>query len=447
MLLNRIHLLLTLCNVFVAMPSMAQSLTVPATEPLQVQLVKAAPLKQGQSLHVQLLYPVYVENQLALPAGSMLDGKVVRLVADKHRRVAGRLEGDFTPFIRPVVAFHAIRLPDGKRYPVSTDVAAEGAPTLHLAAAAPHPDRGWVRAQIELAKQTAKDQIAVFTAPDKKDRLLQFVYGQLPYHPQRIEKGTAWTTHLAAPVEVPAASTVDRVGTPSNFSATAKASDAPKGERTANTAEHTGSELLHASLTAPISSATAKVSDTFEARIEEPLYGPDHQLKVPEGAVLVGTVTQAKRAKSFARRGNLRFTFRELRVPNAKQQDVNGMLAGADADTGSGLQIDSEGGVRPKQKNRVVVPLVLTMLASRALDNDGSQAANGAVASNGFGLVGRIAGIVSAPRAVAASIGFYGAGLAFFNRWIAHGKDVTFVKDTRIDVLMSPARSRLRTTE
>jgi hypothetical protein len=48
---------------------------------------------------------------------------------------------------------------------------------------------------------------------------------------------------------------------------------------------------------------------------------------------------------------------------------------------------------------------------------------------------------------VAAGIGFYGAGLAFFNRWIAHGKDVTFAKDTRIDVLMSTARIRLGTRE
>ena len=35
--------------------------------------------------------------------------------------------------------------------------------------------------------------------------------------------------------------------------------------------------------------------------------------------------------------------------------------------------MDSEGGVQPKSQNRVIAPLVLTLLAGRALDNDGSQ--------------------------------------------------------------------------
>lgn len=86
--------------------------------------------------------------------------------------------------------------------------------------------------------------------------------------------------------------------------------------------------------------------------------------------------------------------------------------------------------MQPKNENRAIVPLALTVLASRALDTDGNQAANGAVASNGFGLVGRIAGIVSAPRTVAATVGFYGAGLAFVDRWVVNGKNVVFAKDT-----------------
>ena len=50
--------------------------------------------------------------------------------------------------------------------------------------------------------QVAKDQVAVFTAPDKGDRALQFLYGQLPYHPERIEKGTMWTVELTQPLTV-----------------------------------------------------------------------------------------------------------------------------------------------------------------------------------------------------------------------------------------------------
>ena len=36
--------------------------------------------------------------------------------------------------------------------------------------------------------------------------------------------------------------------------------------------------------------------------------------------------------------------------------------------------MDSEGGVQPKSQNRVIAPVVLTLLAGRALD-DGSQVA------------------------------------------------------------------------
>ena len=38
------------------------------------------------------------------------------------------------------------------------------------------------------------------------------------------------------------------------------------------------------------------------------------------------------------------------------------------------FQMDSEGGVQPKSQNRVIAPVVLTLLAGRALD-DGSQVA------------------------------------------------------------------------
>jgi hypothetical protein len=48
---------------------------------------------------------------------------------------------------------------------------------------------------------------------------------------------------------------------------------------------------------------------------------------------------------------------------------------------------DFEGGVQPQSQNRVIVPLVRTLLAGCALDDDGS-AAGYAVAFNGFGIVG-----------------------------------------------------------
>jgi hypothetical protein len=66
-----------------------------------------------------------------------------------------------------------------------------------------------------------------------------------------------------------------------------------------------------------------------------------------------------------------------------------------------------------------------------------------AVASNGFGIVGRVVGIVASSRNVAAGIGLYGAALAFYDLWLAHGHNVVFVKNTRIEVTTTPRQNQI----
>jgi hypothetical protein len=156
-------------------------------------------------------------------------------------------------------------------------------------------------------------------------------------------------------------------------------------------------------------------------------------------------VTQTKPARSFGRQGKLRFRFRELKLPTGFSQPVEATLAGVDSDKSANLQIDSEGGIQPRPQNRVLLPLALTILAGRGFDQDESRFVNGAVASNGFGIVGRIVGIVATSRNVAAGIGVYGAALAFYDLWLAHGHNVVFVKNTRIDITTTPARNPLNT--
>jgi hypothetical protein len=60
----------------------------------------------------------------------------------------------------------------------------------------------------------------------------------------------------------------------------------------------------------------------------------------------------------------------------------------------------SEGEVEPKQPSKLAIPLMLVLLASRALDSDGSQVAGAAVGSNGLGLVGMLIGIAGGSRVV-----------------------------------------------
>jgi hypothetical protein len=49
------------------------------------------------------------------------------------------------------------------------------------------------------------------------------------------------------------------------------------------------------------------------------------------------------------------------------------------------------------------------MLAGRALDEDGNLTLQTGVASNGFGLIGRIVGIAVGDRNLAAGLGYYAA--------------------------------------
>lgn len=407
----------------------ASPVVVPASAVLQAQLGKHVPMKKGEVLKCHLLYPVYADNQLAIPAGSVMRGSIVGLDSDRSRRIHARLWGDFTPYRVPVVRFYELTLPDGEVKRIVSGDATNGAPVLHLSPPAARKSRSFVAQQIAQAKQQAKETIALVTAPGRKDRLVQFLYRQLPYHPQRVDDGTAWTVTLEQPISVRKETTAVEEG---NTTPAAKVNEKPVWR-------------IRAYLQQTISSANEKPGNTFNAVVAEPVFNADHTLAIPEGSMLVGTIIQAKPARFFGRAGKLRFDFRQLKLPGESPEHVMGTLAGADSSKTQQLQIDQEGGVQTKPKNRVIIPLVLSVLANRALDDDGSAAGGAAVGSNGFGLVGRVVGIVGGSRGLAAGIGFYAAGLSFSERWLVRGQNVAFTKDTRIEVTTEASRKSLPT--
>ncbi len=398
-------------------------------------------MKIGEPLEGRLLYAVYVDNRIAIPAGTVVRGRVIQLKRDRSRRIHSRLRGDFTPFRIPVVRFDQLDLPGGIFQPIVSDSATDGVPILRLSPPPGKKKDSLIRRQMAQEKQRLKDNAAIFTAPGRRDRLVQFLYGQLPYHPQRIETGTLWTVELAQPVDIGLTRTPpDKDGAPS-IQGKSEQRAIEKPAAVGPTPNQEDEWRLRAYLEQTVSSANQKAGDTFEARVAEPVFDAGHTLVVPEGSLLAGEITQAKPARSFGRSGKLRFRFRELKFPNGFSQPVEGTLAGVDAKKSANLKIDPEGGVEQKSQNRVIVPLVLTLLAGRAFDDDGSQVGNSAVASNGFGIVGRVVGIVASSRNVAAGIGIYGAALAFYDLWLARGHDVVFVKNTRIEVTTTPSRS------
>ena len=424
------------------------SVQVPVATPLAIQLGKHVPMKTGKLLDCRLLYPVYAQNRLAIPTGSIVRGRVVALKPDRSRRIHARLGGDFTPYHIPVVRFDQLVLPDGTIHPIVSGDATDGAPVLHLSTPASKQSPSFFARQLAQVKVHAKDTLALVTAPGRKDRLVQLLYHQLPYHPERIETATMWTAMLAQPLTLKK----DEASGNAQSNSAAASSLSPKPPSTSPSqakkkSDNKSAWRLRAYLQQTISSSDQKKGNTFEALVAEPIFTPDRTLEVPEGSILVGTITQAKPARSFGRAGKLRFDFRELKLPGAPAQHVHGTLAGADASKSQQLQINSEGEVQSKPQNRIIVPVVLTFLAGRALDQDGNFAGNAAVSSNGFGIIGRAVGIVAGSPNLAAGIGFYAAGLSVYERWLVHGQNVVFVKNSRIEVTTIPTQNPLPATE
>ena len=284
------------------------SIQVPAETLLSIQLLQHVPMKVGESLEGRLLYPVYVDNKIAIAAGATLRGTVLQLESNRSRRIHARLRADFTPFHIPVVRFDQLVLPDGTLESVVTDSAKDGAPILRLSPAAGTKKGSLVSREIAAEKQRIKDAVAQVTAPGRGDRLVQFIYSQLPYHPERIETGTAWVAELAQPLKL-------QLTDPR-----------PEAQENPPAASAATEWRLRAYLQETLSSAQRKAGDTFQAVVSEPVFDAEHQVVVPQGSVLVGEVTQTKPARSFGRQGKLRFRFRQLKLPTGFTQPVEGTL-------------------------------------------------------------------------------------------------------------------------
>jgi hypothetical protein len=390
---------------------------------LQVEVSRHYPMKAGETIEGRLLHPIYADGRLAVPEHTLLHGQVVALEPDKLARWHARLLGDFTPFHIAEVRFDKLMLPGGP-VPISAAVAADGAPVLQLSAAGVTPKRSFISRQLAQAKRQVHDRIAYFTAPGRGDRALQMLYHQLPYHPERIEAHTAWSFELTSPVTLPGLPVV----------ATDPVTPAP-----ARGKSETWS--VHAQLANDLTSASARPGDPVEALVVEPVYDRNKQLVVPEGSTLIGKVTAARAARSFGRNGKLRFTFQQVRFPQGFNRPVQGSLAGAATEKTQNLTLDAEGTITPRKQSSAIAPILLTMLAGRALDQDGSMTVHTGVASNGFGFVGRIVGTAAGNYNLAAGIGFYAAGLSVYENFLRPGRDVVFPKDTRIEILTNPLRA------
>lgn len=410
--------------------------TIPEHTPLAIALDANTPMRAGAEVRGHTLYPIYVDNSLVLPQHSRVIGHVETLRPDRPRRTQAILGGDFTPFRTPVVRFTTLKLSDGATLPLSTTEASVGAP-VYRAVAPERAKGGIVRQQVKAGLDAARSDLAYFIAPGKGDRFLQWIYSQLPYHPQRIAKDTAWTVELTAPLDVPGHT--EAPATPP-----ARKTHFWEVQPTPPEQPHPGTWRIQANLADSIASETSTRGQTIHAVVAEPVLNADQSVAVPEGATLVGTVTQARPARWFGRSGVLTFSFSQLVLPDQQTQTVETRLTGADS--AQDITLNTEGQAKSRPRDRVAIPLILAAMAASPLDQDEGHAhhtdrKNGTGGAAGLGLIGTILGVAAKSPEAAAGIGYWGTARSVFGRWVARGQKIAFPKDTRIIVETVPRRS------
>lgn len=393
------------------------TVTLPTGTPIYVRLDQNYSMRVGQIVKAHTSYPVYVGQQLVFPVGTIVTGHIRILRPAKAERRAGRWNGDFTPFHLPEVMFDEITLPNSAAVPIDTLGIGQGVQILIIApdASVRHSLLG---KQWEVLKTEAKSSVCIFTAPAKKDRLTQALWHQLPWHPERLSKDSEWGFEIAAPVYVPI----------SNLASSGRVYSGKLAD----------ARTLHAYLVRKVSSAKDKAGASVEAVVSEPLYAEDKRVEVPQGSVLEGTVVEAKSAKRLGRDGKLRFAFTKIRYPEGFEQSIAGGPNGTSTDEAHPLTMDSEGGVKPAPRDRILRPLLAAFLANSALEQDSGSVGLDAAASNSFGLIGRVVGAAASSPSVAVGIGYYTALREVYSSWIARGRDVSFKQDTRIEIAVRP---------
>lgn len=390
--------------------------TIPVGVPLRVQIDRSYPLKTGTRIEGRLVEPVYVTDHIVLPVDTPIFGVIRgKQSVPGKQRASAMLDGDFTPLATAKVVFDSVELPDHSRLPISTQVVERTSSVVRMTT----PKSASLKSRVsQLIRDRRDEAIGQVTAPHKRDRVRQFLYGQLPYHPQEVWFNTQFDADLTSPVDVP-------VETGKTAIPILKLdSSVPSG-------------TLEARLTEALTSGITKPGTPVVAVLSAPLFDKERaHILLPEGTRLTGSVVQSSRARSFARNGQLRFVFRKIEM-GGSERPAHGMLAAAESGTGQNLVIDSEGSTKTTSPDRAVGTLLLGAMAASSLHHDedgGTDPLKAGVVSNGFGTATRLVVMIAGSRNLASGFAYYALSKNLYSKWIARGKDVSFPRDTRIEI-------------
>ncbi len=431
-----------------------RSVTIPLTlqrgTALSVALANRLAIgRKGEPVEGRLMQPVYAFDRIVAPAGTKVLGRVTAITtAPRMERVQAMVRGDFTPLRSAQVEFDTLVLKDGRHIPIHTRASPGSARMVHLEVAGqPQGKRqnivlrtvGSARRQIERKKNHA---IADIRRPGRAHRMKSWLIAQMPYHRQFLPAGARFTAALEnsvvlGSVQVPASELKLLGSTPP------------------------ANSVVEAVLVTPLSSATAHRGTPVDALVTHPVFSKGHELLIPEGSKLEGTVVQVKPARRMRlhRNGILRFTFQRIQTPHGLPRLVEGSLEGVDVEKKEKVKLDSEGGAHSTTSKMDYAEPALAVLiaaASAAPDvdvrpdgrvyTDTNGPAGGQILGGGLGykLIGVATALAMRYQPVTAAFAAYGAAWSIYSHLLSRGQDVVFPEDTPMEIRLGAHRSAPR---
>jgi hypothetical protein len=435
------------------------NLRVEAGTPLRLYITHRTWYRISETVEAKFAEPVWAFDRIVIPAGTVVHGQVTRLAPVpgmvRARAIVG---GDFTPLKQAEVSFTSLTLPDGRTLRIDTQ-SSLGLSTIYSPAKTKKPNNklrttpGKPNRVGQFLKRQAQNQMNVrsrgffdlIRGPNKREWVENFLLEKLPYHPQWYRTGTRFDAVLEQPLD---------------FGRVVIGSEDLKAVGTYPAAD----AVTQMRILSNVSSSDARVGDSMDGVLSEPLFSAEHKLVLPQGTRLDGKITLARRARLLHRGGQLRFAIENLQVPTlAAEQNaqpaaptrrverVQAQLTEVEADRGA-VKVDREGTAKATEsKTRLLRPVVAGLVAAKSLDNDaGKQTASGtggAAGANtsgralggfsGFGLLGIAA--ARGPREIGAGLGFYGLAWSVYSNVLARGREVTFEKNTAMAIRFGAA--------
>lgn len=433
-------------------------LRVEAGTPLRLYITHRVWYRRNEPVEARFAEPIWAFDRIVIPAGAVVHGQVTRLDPvpgiDRARAIVG---GDFTPLKRAELSFSSLSLADGRTLRLDTQ-SSQGLSTIYAPPSAKKSKKkqntnpGNPNRVREFLKQQTQSQLSsrsrgffdLIRGPNKREWVENFFLEKLPYHPQWYRSGTRFDAVLTQPLD---------------FGDVAIRSEDLKSLGTYPPPD----SVVQMRMLSNLSSSDARVGESINGVLSEPLFSAGHKLVLPQGTRLDGKVTLARPARTFHRGGQLRFAIENFELPfeqsaqaavvsTGRPEPAQAQLAAVEADPGA-VKVDREGTAKATEsKTRLLRPVIAALVAAHSMDNDiGQQKVSGTGTANpsgralggfsGFGLLGIAA--AQGPHQIAIGISFYGLGWSVYSNLIARGREVTFEKNTAMAIRFgAPPRKR-----